>query len=87
MDEKLTVAFAENVELSRNPLRRHREVLDIVADPEMVGDLQVVFNPSRAVRTEKGGRTLISNTLLPVLGRRALKGIAKTIEVINEGEI
>ena len=83
MDRKLTTEFAEQVRLPLNPLSRHAIVAGMLENPEMVGEGVVVTANSAGFRTEGEPIHVHVDMVLPLLGRRALKKVAQSLEYVD----
>jgi hypothetical protein len=85
MEGFLTKEEAKVAQLSRNPLKRHRQVKEQFDALNGIG-IDVVVNPRSPVHREKGRATIIVNKFAPLLGRKALVNMAEAVEVISRPE-
>lgn len=87
MEPKLTQDFAHSVELSINPFTRHQQVSAMLKDPAIVGE-GIRIEPNFPTVLSRQGEVVVGiYTVLPLLGRRALKRAAATLEFLNnQGE-
>jgi len=81
MREFLTTESAREIKLPIHPLRRHKRVLEYLADTGFTG-AKVLLNPKGEVDLSDG-TTLIVNTLSPIYGRRTLLKTAGALEVFS----
>ena len=84
MVTRLTPEFADSVHLSLNPIKRHVEVDAMLNDPAIVGnEVKVLANPSMLnYNPDEEARILIIYTMLPILGRHALRKAATSLGVM-----
>ena len=77
----LTVELANEIPLPQGPFKRHAAVRELLADPEMVGDTRVVtsLRELRELTFEPGEHIVGRVSIWPLLGRRALRDVAKIL--------
>ena len=85
MDRQLTHEFVETAHLPLGPLARHEAVETILGDPDMVGgDVNIVWNGLAMLGYREGRRSEVHiSSVLPVMGRRVLKRVARTLEYLD----
>ncbi len=81
--EGLSPEFADRLKLPLNPFEKHRIVKGIITNPAFVGDVNVLVNPSSGIVRAEQETTVVVSTVFPLLGRKALRNMATTLQVIE----
>lgn len=74
---------AKEIDLSVNPLKRHRQVESYLANMAVGADVEILINPNAIIIEDSDPRTLALYTVSPILGRRALVRVARGIEFLD----
>lgn len=88
MPVALTPEYAETVRLSWNPLKRDQQVAHILGDRSMVGEGVVIDMPPFTFQEPSGDHVVrIGISARIFLGRRALRQVARQLDMLTQPEV